>query len=749
MYKKDINKVRIYGAGGHSQVIRSVLEDNNFIVPQVFDDKPSGKHHASKNVVPGAKDLIESFEHEGYPLIIAIGNNLERAEIAHLLKCDYEMAIHKSAIISNSSKIGKGTVVFAGAIIQPNTHIGEHVIINTGASVDHDNILGNFVHISPKAALCGHVEVGEGSHVGVGAVVIPKVKIGKWCTIGAGTVVLSDVPDYATVVGNPGKIIKIQKPKFNFNSHEAPECFDIAFIGSGISSSFTILHFLEGLEEKKSAKPIKIALIEKNKEFFTGIPYGNRSGSSSLLITSLADFLPQPELGKFISWLNENKVWLLDEFKKDGGILTEKWLIMNKKAIENNAWENLFIPRRFFGRYINEKVSKTMEEARISGSISYEMISMNVDNVLKVGDDFKIIGEENTVLTQRVVLGIGSPPPKKIWETKMEETQEESKLLLISNPYLPSLDDSLEKISNFLDKRNGLKTNVLIVGANASALELLYKQNDYQNFSKRINKFIFLSSHGLTPDSEIDHVLDEKFKPSNLIALKEAENITAKKIAEACFQDLELAHKIGLGAATTVKPISKAFGELLNHLNDKELENFACFYGNEIGRRQRCAGIHYTNTILDLKTSGQFEHLAGGFDKIINKSDFDFSFQYTDTLTQNKKAYHDTIHIVINCIGSITLASEDIPSLYKNIINSGLCEPNKSLRGFKVNDKLEVNAKNCHLIGPLLAGNVIQDKPVWHVEHCGRIIWTSKILAKSMLKEFKLKEEEIHFNTME
>ena len=31
--------VGIYGAGGHSQVIRSVLEDNNFIVPQVFDDK--------------------------------------------------------------------------------------------------------------------------------------------------------------------------------------------------------------------------------------------------------------------------------------------------------------------------------------------------------------------------------------------------------------------------------------------------------------------------------------------------------------------------------------------------------------------------------------------------------------------------------------------------------------------------------------------------------------------------------------
>ena len=34
-------------------------------------------------------------------------------------------------------------------------------------------------------------------------------KIGEWCTIGAGAVIIKDIPDGATVVGNPGKIIKI------------------------------------------------------------------------------------------------------------------------------------------------------------------------------------------------------------------------------------------------------------------------------------------------------------------------------------------------------------------------------------------------------------------------------------------------------------------------------------------------------------------------------------------------------------
>lgn len=202
--------IRIYGAGGHSQVIRHVLELCGHHVTKTFDDKPAGVHRAYNKVNSGVRENVKDFPHEGDPVIIAIGNNQERAEIANFLQCEFEKAIHPSAWVAENSSIGEGTVVFAGAIVQPNTKIGKHVIINTSASVDHDNIIGDFAHISPKVALCGHVEVGTGSHVGAGAVVIPKVKIGKWCTIGAGAIVLKDVPDYTTVVGNPAKIIKIK-----------------------------------------------------------------------------------------------------------------------------------------------------------------------------------------------------------------------------------------------------------------------------------------------------------------------------------------------------------------------------------------------------------------------------------------------------------------------------------------------------------------------------------------------------------
>ncbi len=89
---------------------------------------------------------------------------------------------------------------------RPTAVLVNYVIINTGASVDHDNIIGDYCHISPQATLCGNVSVGEGTHIGAGAVVIPGIKIGKWAVIGAGSVIVRDVPDYAVVMGNPGKI---------------------------------------------------------------------------------------------------------------------------------------------------------------------------------------------------------------------------------------------------------------------------------------------------------------------------------------------------------------------------------------------------------------------------------------------------------------------------------------------------------------------------------------------------------------
>ncbi len=97
----------------------------------------------------------------------------------------------------------------AGVSVNVHTKIGNHCIINTNASIDHDCVLEDFVHVSPNAALAGDVRVGEGTHIGIRACVIQGLRIGKWCVVGAGAVIIRDVPDHATVVGNPGRVVKI------------------------------------------------------------------------------------------------------------------------------------------------------------------------------------------------------------------------------------------------------------------------------------------------------------------------------------------------------------------------------------------------------------------------------------------------------------------------------------------------------------------------------------------------------------
>ncbi len=58
-----------------------------------------------------------------------------------------------------------------------------------------------------------HVEIGNDVWIGDNAVVLPGRKIATGAVIGAGAIVTSDVPPYAIVVGNPGRIIKYRFSK--------------------------------------------------------------------------------------------------------------------------------------------------------------------------------------------------------------------------------------------------------------------------------------------------------------------------------------------------------------------------------------------------------------------------------------------------------------------------------------------------------------------------------------------------------
>jgi acetyltransferase EpsM len=196
--------MNLYGASGHSKVIIDIAKSIDLPIDTIFDDNLQITEVSGHPVIHILSDelLIRG-------TVLAIGDNKIRKMVANKFEGKFHNGIfHSSAVLAPTVIMGDGTVVMANASINAEVIIGNHCIINTGATVEHECQLGNYVHISPNSALAGDVIVGEGSHVGIGAVVIPGVKIGKWVTIGAGAVVLEDIPDFAVVVGNPGKIIK-------------------------------------------------------------------------------------------------------------------------------------------------------------------------------------------------------------------------------------------------------------------------------------------------------------------------------------------------------------------------------------------------------------------------------------------------------------------------------------------------------------------------------------------------------------
>jgi acetyltransferase EpsM len=205
------NNIYLYGASGHCKVIFDILKSNGENIEAILDDHP--KEATLFNIpIIHSMDCIDLSDKR---LIISIGDNVIRKKIAKAMNTHFHTAIHAMAIVSTFSEIGEGTVVMAGAIINPATSIGKHCIINTGAVIEHDCVIQDYVHISPNVSLAGDVTVEKGSHIGIGASVIQGIKIGKWAMIGAGAVIIEDVPDYAVIVGNPGKIIKFKEKKSN------------------------------------------------------------------------------------------------------------------------------------------------------------------------------------------------------------------------------------------------------------------------------------------------------------------------------------------------------------------------------------------------------------------------------------------------------------------------------------------------------------------------------------------------------
>lgn len=154
------------------------------------------------------------------------------------MNMDHDFFAHESSIVDEGCRIGKGTKIWhfshimKGCVIGEQCNLGQNVVVSpdvvlgrnvkvqnnvsiyTGVICEDDVFLGPsmvFTNvINPRSHILRRDQymktlVKKGASIGANATIVCGNEIGAYALIGAGAVVTRDVPDYALVIGNPGR----------------------------------------------------------------------------------------------------------------------------------------------------------------------------------------------------------------------------------------------------------------------------------------------------------------------------------------------------------------------------------------------------------------------------------------------------------------------------------------------------------------------------------------------------------------
>ena len=139
----------------------------------------------------------------------------EGARIGDGTKIWHFCHVLSGAVIGERCTFGQNCSVAGGTVIGNNVKVQNNVSIYEGTVIEDDVFLGPSCVLTnvtnPRAqvvrrALYEKTLLRRGASIGANATVVSGVTVGRYAFVAAGAVVTSDVPDYALVMGVPGRL---------------------------------------------------------------------------------------------------------------------------------------------------------------------------------------------------------------------------------------------------------------------------------------------------------------------------------------------------------------------------------------------------------------------------------------------------------------------------------------------------------------------------------------------------------------
>lgn len=198
----------LYGAGAMGRELKFIAEAQGGFERIVFiDDIKTGCLLGCP--IYSFQEFTDHFSRDETRFVTSVGEpRFRRESFEKMKRAGYTGGVlrHPSAYISEDAAIGEDAAFCFGVFVGSLARIGQNFHASVRCVIGHDAVIGDHVRLGAGSFIGGHTIIGDGAFIGSGSMLKDRIRFGCDSVAAIGSAIFTDVPDHATVIGNPARV---------------------------------------------------------------------------------------------------------------------------------------------------------------------------------------------------------------------------------------------------------------------------------------------------------------------------------------------------------------------------------------------------------------------------------------------------------------------------------------------------------------------------------------------------------------